>query len=242
MKRNMNIGKICMAGMLAWVATASAEMLEDFEPGTSYSGAGTVQADPDNAGNQVLALVPGEVATFIPSTFVGTVTMNIYDFGELAQVGGLLLDAPRWGVADANESVAVAIMEKTFLDAAAGYAMGTETSKTGAWFSPSFFGGPRQVIALDDPLTTGVFEGVGKWTTWTFDVAAGGGVTISSAAGIQSFGTVDAMDTIWVSGGRSGRSTNGVLIDDITVVPEPATTGLLVFGTFALLLKRRFRL
>lgn len=72
MKKQMTI---CMTGLLAWMTTVSAKPLEDFEPGTSYSGPGTIQVDPDDAANKVLLLVGGEVTTFIPSAFRGTVTV-----------------------------------------------------------------------------------------------------------------------------------------------------------------------
>jgi len=186
---------VFMAGTVAWATAASAAMLEDFEPGTSYSGAGTLQADPLDAGNQVLLLAGGEVATFIPTAFEGTVTMKVYDFGEIPTFNG-----PRWGIADVDESVAVAIIDKPWLLASQGYGMGLEVSQAGDWFSPDYFGGPRQTDL---------------WTTWTFAVAADGSVTISSFAS-QAYGAVDAMDSIWVSGGKAGNVTQGVLIDDIT--------------------------
>ncbi|RKX47682.1 MAG: hypothetical protein DRP64_00435 [Verrucomicrobia bacterium] len=199
----------------------SAEVLEDFEPGTSYSGAGTIQVDPDDAGNHVLLLEGGEVATFIPLETAGTVTMKVYDFGEIPNFNG-----PRWGVADADESVAVAIIDKPWLEASTGYGMGLELSRDGDWWSPAFFGGPRQVDALDDPGTGG-FEGDGKWTTWTFDVTADGGVAISSFTS-QTYGTVDAMDTIWVSGGKGGDVAHGVLIDDISFSPASESSPLVL--------------
>ena len=213
---------ICIAGLLGGITTVSAEVLEDFEPGTSYSGMGTIQIDPDDAGNHVLLLEGGEVATFIPSAFEGTVTMKVYDFGEIPNFNG-----PRWGIADVNESVAVAIIDKTWLDSSVGYGMGQELSREGDWWTPAYFGGPRQVDALDDPATPGDFEGDGKWTTWTFDVAANGSVTISSFVG-QTYGTVDAMDAIWVSGGKGGNVAYGVLIDDITFLSSVESAPLVL--------------
>lgn len=201
---------VCMAGLLAWTLTVSAKPLEDFESGTSYSGAGTIQVDPDDAANKVLLLAGGEVATFIPSAFKGTVTMKVYDFGEIPTFNG-----PRWGIADADESVAVTIIQKTSLPASAGYGMGQEITRDGDWWSPAYFGGPRQVDILDDPATEG-FEGNGRWTTWTFVVNPNGDVSFSAFGHGKLYGTVDAMDTIWVSGGKAGNVTHGVLIDDIT--------------------------
>ncbi|RKZ09468.1 hypothetical protein DRQ32_08125, partial [bacterium] len=177
--------------------------------------------DPDDAGNHVLLLEGGEVATFIPLETAGTVTMKVYDFGEIPNFNG-----PRWGVADADESVAVAIIDKPWLEASTGYGMGLELSRDGDWWSPAFFGGPRQVDALDDPGTGG-FEGDGKWTTWTFDVTADGGVAISSFTS-QTYGTVDAMDTIWVSGGKGGDVAHGVLIDDISFSPASESSPLVL--------------
>ena len=210
MKKQMTV---CMAGLLAWASTASAKTLEDFEPGSSYSGPGTIQVDPDDAANKVLLLAGGEVATFIPSAFRGTVTMKIYDFGEIPTFNG-----PRWGIAGSGESVAVTIIQKPSLPASAGYGMGQEITRDGDWWSPAYFGGPRQVVALDDPEIGG-FEGNGKWSTWTFYVNADGSVSITSFGHGKLYGKVDAMDAIWVSGGKAGNVTRGVLIDDIMFIP-----------------------
>ena len=219
-----------MAGMLAWATVASAAMIEDFEPGTSYSGHGTLQADPLDAGNQVLHLAGWDVATFAPLGTAGTVTMKIYDFGEVPTFNG-----PRWGVADADQSTAVAIIDKAWLDASMGYGMGQELSQNGDWWSPAYFGGPRQTDL---------------WTTWTFDVATDGAVTISAfltGAGSPDmstvYGTVDAMDSIWVSGGKFENVTEGVLVDDITfeAIPEPATLSLVGICAGAMFFIRRFR-
>ena len=210
MKKQMTL---CVAGLLAWMTTVSAKPLEDFEEGTSYSGPGTIQADPDDAANKVLLLVGGEVATFIPSVFRGTVTMKIYDFGEIPTSNG-----PRWGIAGSGESVAVTIIQKPSLPAKAGYGMGQELTRDGDWWSPAYFGGPRQVDVLDDPETGG-FEGNGRWSTWTFVVNPNGDVSITAFGQGQLYGKVEAMDTIWVSGGKTGNVTHGVLIDDIMFFP-----------------------
>lgn len=219
-----------MAGILAWATAASAAMIEDFEPGTSYAGFGTLQADPLDAGNQVLNLAAWDIATFAPSAAAGTVTMKIYDFGGVPTFNGA-----RWGVADADQSTAVAIIDKTWLDANTGYGMGQELSQNGDWWSPAYFGGPRQTA---------------QWTTWTFDVATDGAVTIEAflvGAGApdmsQAYGTVDAMDSIWISGGKFGQSL-GVLVDDITfeAIPEPATLSLVgIFAGAMLFIRRRSR-
>ena len=218
------------AGILAWATAASAAMIEDFEPGTSYAGFGTLQADPLDAGNQVLNLAAWDIATFAPSAAAGTVTMKIYDFGGVPTFNGA-----RWGVADVDQSSAVAIIDKTWLDASMGYGMGQELSQNGDWWSPGYFGGPRQT---------------GAWTTWTFDVAANGDTTISAhlvGAGApdisQANGVVDAMDSIRISGGKFGQS-QGVLVDDITfeAIPEPATLGLVgIFAGAMLFVRRRFK-
>ena len=197
---NKNIA-LCMLGLFAGVIAVSAEVLEDFEPGSTYIGEGVIEADPLDPANHVLNLASGEVATFIPTDFEGIVTMRIYDHGEVPIGGG---SGPRWGVAyvddvEANESAAVAIVQKNgWLESNVGYGYGNEISRTSNWWSPKYYGGPRQT---------------GLWTTWTFEVADG-------KVGIISFGSqiedmLSPMNEIWVSGGALGESS-GVLVDDIT--------------------------
>ncbi|MFW5915520.1 MAG: PEP-CTERM sorting domain-containing protein, partial [Planctomycetota bacterium] len=106
-----------------------------------------------------------------------------------------------------------------------------------------WYGGPRQAT-LDDPDTE-EDERVGQWSTWSFDVAEDGAVTIGSdwTGTTASSGPVDNMDTIWISGGGSGDTTYGVLVDNITAeaVPEPASIGLLAIALTALLWRRQMR-
>lgn len=191
-------------------------VLEDFEPGTSYLGAGTIQLDPENAGNRVLHLASGEVATFIPLDVEGTLSVDIYDFGEAHNPA--LGDAgygPRWGISDGITGASAGLLQKPWLQMSQGYALAQYVDPSAVWWTASYFGGPRQVDALDNPSTSGVFEGAGRWTTWTFTVDADGVVTVAAFGHEISNGTVLAMNSIWVSGGLSGYSVYGVLIDNI---------------------------
>jgi len=234
--------------VLALAATsASAAVLEDFE---AWTGAGTVVADPDDAGNSVLHLAGGQaIAIALPET-AGIMTVDVYDMGAVTHDAGQpntegYGDGPRWGVATAGNvaSAAAGIINKTFLDSSSGYGVSLETSRTSSWYSPMWYGGPRLVDSLavigsgtwDDPE----IPGDGAWTTWTFTIATDGSVTIENGVRSKTYSMGSAAE-MWLSGGRSGKMLNGTaLFDNITFVPEPATMSLLGLGALALIRRKR---
>jgi hypothetical protein len=251
-----------VSALLAASGGARAAIVDDFE-GT-YSGTGSVIVDPEDAGNHVLFLNNTQIANFVTSGTTGTVTMRIYDFGvDTATSTATTVYGPRWGVSDSTSNTAnsagATIINRGSIPSTSGYGMeGTNTpmTKTGSWFSPQYFAGPRQVDALDDPSTTDN-EGDGKWSTWTFLVNPDGtvkmsvtGIGTTKTSGVVS-GTmlVTDMHTIWIYGGSNppaGVYNLGVLVDDITFtaadpVPEPASLSILGLSGALLLPRRRGR-
>ncbi|MFW6154127.1 MAG: PEP-CTERM sorting domain-containing protein [Planctomycetota bacterium] len=240
--------KLSLLIAMALVASsASAAMLEDFE---AWTGAGTVVVDPDDAGNSALHLAGGEtIAIPVPET-AGVVTIDVYDMGAIEHDAGEDNDnnsgyGPRWGVATAGNgaSAAASIVNKTFLEANGGYGYGADLSRTGSWWSPMWFGGPRLVDSLavigegtwDDPDV----PGDGAWATWTFTIASDGNVTIDNDDNSKTMAMGPAAE-VWLSGGRSDFALNGTaLFDNVTFVPEPATLGLLALGGLGLIRRRR---
>jgi len=202
------------------------EVGEDFENG--WAGPGTLVVDPDNPANTVLELTFDENIAIAMPTNQGIVTMRIYDRGATdgdTESGGTDY-GPRWGVAGSGTSSGVTIINKSNLDARLGYGYSTETTRTSSWFSQQWYGGPRQVDALQivgsgTPSNPDV-PGDGRWTTWTFSVDGSGSVTITDgAANAQmTLGLGDLVEA-WVSGGRIAYSPHtdmasiGVLVDDI---------------------------
>jgi len=240
--------KLSVLVVLALAASASAAMLEDFE---AYSGTGTVVADPDDAGNSVLHLAGGEAIEIALPASAGIMRVDVYDMGAIEHDLGEPNTnnsgyGPRWGVSNASgtSSAGASIVNKTSLEANQGYGYGYDTSRTGSWWSPMWFGAPRLVDQLD-VIGTGTwdnpeFPGDGAWTTWTFTIGVGGPVTIDNGVNVHSLTLTDTAE-MWLSGGRSGFALNGTaLFDNITFeVPEPATMSLLALGGLALVRRRR---
>lgn len=158
----------------------TAGLIEDFEG--AWSEAGVVVPDPDDAGNNALFLTGGQSVT-LSQVGDGIVTIDVYDFGAVAfDEGGTNPGnnyGPRWGVGGNSNatSAAATIINKTFLGSFAGYGRSTETSKTGSWFSPGFYGGPRYVDSLA-VIGSGSAEqpevpGDGAWSTWSIKILGG---------------------------------------------------------------------
>jgi len=220
--------KILIALVFLAMATGAAQAqgwTEDFEGGSGWEPGhenslpvdalplvGTY--DPDDPANNVLRILNNEVSHF-PISGPGTVTMDIYDPGAIKHDEGQIPFTegdygPRWGVMGnielgdwwaPVEIVAITIIDKTFLDCAAGYGMNPgsqerffgdpiiENDITGSWSSPVFYerGGTSTEFRYVDSLSvvgTGTctnpeVPGDGDWTTWTFVVDASGNVEIS---------------------------------------------------------------
>jgi hypothetical protein len=244
--------KLSVLVIMALAASASAAVIEDFE---AWTGTGTVVADPDNAANSTLQLAGGEAIAIALPANAGIMTVDVYDMGATDHdIGQPNTNnsgyGPRWGVADVGNSTSVAasIINKTFLNSNNGYGWGYDLSRTSSWWSPMWFGGPRNVDALQ-VIGTGTWDnpevpGDGDWATWTFYINTSGTVTVTdgnnTVMGAMRLNGV-ASTEMWLSGGRSGMVLNGTaLFDNITFdVPEPATMSLLALGGLAMLRRRR---
>lgn len=236
---------VCSALLLLLAPAAWAvEYVADFESSNPFS-AGTLVGDQAASGAQSLYLAAGDLATLdIPAALLGrdiVVTMMVFDQGRWIDrtVAGYPTSVygPRWGVSGLDGTLAridcaATIIEKTFLTSENGYgfsgAAGTE-SRTGNWYSPQWFGGPRQcTLSADGGSNPGSgwvmgTPGTGRWTRWTFTVAASGEVTLRMAgsATTRTHNLGGSADQLWLFGGRAhataGLPLAGVWIDDVRI-------------------------
>ena len=220
---------------------AFAQIVEDFESGNSFS-AGTVVANPEGTGNVLYVDGVSAVMTLgTPLTAGQGISMKVYDQGLSAMddpVTGLPAADSRpaghiygWNVGVAGTyNFGVALVNKTFMGINGGYGWVFDDAswpQTGSSvFSPSWFGGPRQVDALSI-IGTGTIAapevpGDGAWSTWTYMLNADATVTISND-GIShdpEYTTVTLLETAFtqVFAGSVTGNLGGVWIDDVEIV------------------------
>jgi dockerin type I repeat protein len=229
--------------LLSAPAAWAVEYVVDFESGNPFS-AGALVVDQAASGVQSLYLAPGTLATLdIPAELLSrdiVVTMMVFDQGRWIDraVTGYPTGCygPRWGVSGLDATFtridcAATIIERTSLASDAGYgfsAPGGTESRTGSWYSPQWFGWPRQcTLSPDGGSNDGSWvmgtPGTGRWTRWTFNVAATGEVTLSNAgSGVtQTHNLGGSADQLWLFGGRThatvGLPLAGVWIDDVRI-------------------------
>ncbi|MFW6154922.1 MAG: PEP-CTERM sorting domain-containing protein [Planctomycetota bacterium] len=233
-------------------------MLEDFEP-IAFSG-GTVMVDPEDPENNAL-YVNGEVAVLdlaAPLEPGEGISMRVYDQGKSAMdnaegTGPAEDSRPAgtkygWniGVSGDNNNWGVGLFNKSWLGANGGYAWcdghDWPQTATSIW-SAGWFGGPRQVDALSVIGTGSIadpeVDGDGAWSTWTWMLSADGSLTITGEAGERTTdpGVASNIDQVYV--GSHSTDLGGLLIDDVQLIPEPATLSLLGLGGVLALIRRK---
>lgn len=230
-------------------AAWAAEFVVDFETVNPFSG-GTLVTDQAASGSQSLYLGPGNLATLdIPAGLLNrdlVVTMMVFDQGRWIDRAIATpprprdVYGPRWGVSGLDATVTpitrrdcgATIIEKSFLSSAGGYgfsaAVGTE-SRTGSWYSVQWFGGPRQcTLSANGGTDDGAggwlpgTPGTGRWTKWTFKVAASGAITFYyTGSGPRTHNLGGPADQIWLQGGGTGATSGlplaGAWIDDVRI-------------------------
>lgn len=228
---------------------------------TTFAHGGSTQSLYLAAGVQATLAVPAEYAGNPVR-----VSMWVYDLGKWIDrtVTGHPTDAygSRWGVAGgtfgAGQSVGATIIERLSLASGGGYGYSTESStSTGSWYSPSYYS-TRAVLSANGGTNDGsgwvmgTAADPGVWTYWQFDIATDGAVsffrdsrpvvTTNYASNPLTLG--GEATRVWLFGGRTGTvgaPLAALYVDDveISIVPEPATMGLLGLGLVALLRRRR---
>ncbi len=232
---------LCVLALAASAALAQVTVLEDFEDGNAFS-AGTVVADPEDAGNNCLYLVDRVVATLdlaAPLTAGESISIRVYDMGKSA------MDDPETGLPAENSGPAGTLWgwnvgvsgvynwgimnyQKHYTNANAGYVW------TGQYYdnwlqqgydnhSMDWFGGPRQCDALSIIGTGTVHDpeiaGDGAWSTWIYTLNADGSVTLA-IDGVRSKTSATGLETYitQVYVGNFESSLGEVYIDDVTKI------------------------
>lgn len=237
----------CVIVLVACGAFAELQVIEDFESGHSFS-AGTVVADPADAGNSVLYVGGGRLAVLaLPGGASSdiTVSMRVYDGGQsMHDVVSGSADMTGYGFnlgVTGTYNWGVTLLQKAWLNSNGGY--GWTHTFFDTWprvptsiYSCGYFGGPRQVTSLAT-VGSGTPEspeipGVGAWSTWSFTLAPDMTVTVVND-GITnprvSQPVETAISSIFVIGGKNDSQVlAGVYIDDVMVGTIGGCTG--VFG------------
>ncbi len=231
-------------------SVASAAVLEDFDG--AYTGPGALVTDPADPTNTVLHLAEvdgtnnAEVYQIAVPDTAGVFSVRIYDFGANDEK----VDSrygPRWGFTGngALPATVMTLMYKSWLSGYKGYVANENTgtvmtSPTDPIYSVYWAIGTvgRYVKALDDLATPDVDEAQGAWSTWTFEVATDGTITVTAEAedlvdpngGYQSgpvshsgdLRPVGTIETFFVSAGTNDAEPVGylkfvgLLIDDVS--------------------------
>jgi hypothetical protein len=250
--------------VLVAAPAAMGDFVIDFEGPNPFSG-GTVSTAESYSSSHSLYLGGGEMETFtFDSSTGGSLSMMVFDMGKWVDGADPTTPAsvygPRWGVSSGTgdtQHVGISIIEKTFLGSGNGYGYNNANSRFGSWWSPGYYGGPRQATlgtpgTWDAGTTTWTtYDGTGMWTKWIFDITAAGVVSVyreGDTAHMQTFGTGATITQVYLYGaantGETGGGLAGLYVDDITwtaSTPEPATMGLLGIGVAGLFIRRRKR-
>ena len=230
---------VCVVALAASGAAAQV-MLTDFESGNPFSG-GTVVADPEDAGNNVLYVESGTVTLDLAAPLAPgeAISILVYDQGKSAMddpanpgqpIGDSRPAGTKYGW---NLGVAgtynwgVALLNKSFLGCNGGYGWtgtyydGFPQTATSIW-SVAYYGGPRQVDYLSyigtGTIANPEFPGDGAWSTWTFTFNADGSMTVANdGVGEQITDAVEtAITQIYVA--STSSDMGGVWIDDVQIV------------------------
>ena len=196
----------------------------------------------------------------LPTAFLGAevgsiqVQMQVFDQGlyidpDVTGAPSHSRNGGRWGVSavategdvDPENYTGVGLGQWPFLSSGTGYAWNADNTRWGTWFSPAFFGSPRQVEELgdggsatllpeeewEDPETP-EFEwnppqpGVGAWSQWSFDGTSDGNVVVDQA-GIgqapRSTNIGGGIEQVWLFGGSTGVNGHlaGIWVDEVIV-------------------------